>query len=138
MPLIADTTVWSKLRRAPGDVQADFRAAAHEGLIVSSPVVRLEWLHDAENPTEFDERDGVFSGLPELMITPAICRVAVDALPNLRASGSHGHHRVMAGDALVAATAESNRVNVLHDDRHYITLATVLPHFQAVRFGPYA
>lgn len=136
VPLIADTTVWSKLHLAPPDVQEDFRAAAREGLIAGSPVVRLEYLFHMGNPKAFDEADARFQALPPFGITPAICASAVQALRDLRHSGSHGNHKVKAPDALIAATAAANEVNILHDDLHYDRLATVLP-FQPVRFGPY-
>jgi predicted nucleic acid-binding protein len=136
VPLIADTTVWSKLKFAPLDVQADFRQAAREGLIVGSSVVRLEYLFHAKNHAQFDEYDHQLEALPELPLTPAICQLAIDALRALRHKGSHGNHKVKAPDALIAATAEINQVNVLHDDKHYAKLATVL-NFKAVRFGPY-
>jgi predicted nucleic acid-binding protein len=139
VPLIADTTVWSKLWIAPQDVQEDFRAAAEGGLIVSSPVVRLEFLDHQANAQEFDEADARFAALPSLPITPGVCEVAIQALRDLRELGGAGrpqHHRVRAPDALVAATASVNEVNVLHDDTHYDRLATVLD-FDPIRFGPY-
>jgi len=136
VPLIADTTVWSKLKFAPPDVQADFRQAAREGLIVGSPVVRLEYLFHAKDHSKFDEYDARLAALPELPLTPVICRLATDALRALRHRGSHGNHKVKAPDVLIGATAAVNSVNVLHDDKHFAKLATVL-RFEEVRFGPY-
>jgi predicted nucleic acid-binding protein len=64
--LIADTCVWSKLRRAPAQLASDFRAAGRFGLIVGSPIVRMEFLHSASDGAEFDEVDAMFSRPPEL------------------------------------------------------------------------
>jgi predicted nucleic acid-binding protein len=135
-PLIADTTVWCKLRIAPQDAVEDFRAAAEQGLIIGSPVVHLEFLFHQKNGSEFDAADARFSAAPTLPLTPEICTTALDVLRELRARSAGGLHRVKAPDALVAATAAANGVNVLHDDKHYPTLAKVLD-FDAVRFGPY-
>lgn len=136
VPLIADTTAWTKLRIAPQDAKDDFRAAAEAGLIAGSPVVLLEFLHHQRNGEEFDEADTRYAAAPLLPITPAIGRAAINALRELRRQNAGGLHRVKAPDALVAATAAANNVNVLHDDGHYDTLAKVLS-FQPMRFGPY-
>ena len=134
LPLVADTTVWAKLHRAPADLVAAFRAYARDGLILGSPVVRMEWLHDAQNGEEFDERDRLFGTLRELALTRAVSDAALGALRDLRAQGSPGYHRVGLPDALIAATAAENGVNVLHDNpRDYDKLAEVLE-FEPVRF----
>lgn len=132
-PLIADTTVWSKLRGAPSERQEAFHRAVQEGLVLSSPIVRLEWLHDAENGATFDERDELFSTLRELPLSRKIGETAVSALRDLRQQGSPGYHRVRMPDALIAATAQENAVDVLHDNSHYEKLAEVLE-FSSVRF----
>jgi predicted nucleic acid-binding protein len=136
VPLIADTTAWCKLHLAPPEVQEDFRAAAVAGLIVGSPVVHLEFLHHQINGAAFDIADASYSAVPSLPLTPAISAAAVEAMRALRTKSAGGLHRVKAADALIAATAEAYQVNVLHDDKHYGTLAQVLG-FTPVRFGPY-
>ena len=135
-PFIAETTTLCKLKLAPKETRADFRAAAIEGLVATSPVVWLEYLHHAKDRTEFDQWNATLAAFPMFQVTEAICRAAMDAVRTLRAKGTDGHHRVMAGDALVAATAAANGLNVLHDDKHYDKLATVLD-FKPIRFGPY-
>ena len=136
IPLIAETTTLCKLKLAPEEIKADFREAALAGLIATSPVVWLEYLHHARDHVEFDRWHATVTAFPMFLITEAICRAAMDAIRTLRAKGTDGYHRVKAGDALVAATAAANGLNVLHDDAHYDKLATVL-NFKPVRFGPY-
>lgn len=133
--LIADTSVWTKLRQAPPDLFKAFDQALHSRQIVGSPVVRLEWLHDAQNGAEFDERDRNFSALQELPLTREVGMTALTALRELRSQGSPGYHRVNMGDALIAATAQVHVANVLHDDCHFGKLSDVL-NFVAIRFGP--
>jgi predicted nucleic acid-binding protein len=134
VPLIADTSVWAKLSQASPDLLDDFRAAGREGLIVTSTIVQLEYLHDARTGEEFDIRDAVFSRARTLPITRAVSDAALSALRDLRAKGGPGYHRVGVADALIAATAQENSVNVLHDNRrHFAKLAEVLE-FEPVSF----
>jgi predicted nucleic acid-binding protein len=134
VPLIADTNVWSKLHRASETLAEEFYAAGVSGLILSSPVVRLEWLHDASDRDEFDERDALFSELRELPVTRSVCKAAVGALRDLRDIGSPGYWRVDLADALIAATAQDSGVNVLSDNRrHFQKLSRVL-NFEWVDF----
>lgn len=136
LPILVDTTVWSKIRGAPPDLQGHFFEALRSGQVCSSPIIRLEWLHDARTPAEFDERDRLFSALRELALTRSIGEAAVGALRDLRHAGSPGNHRVPLGDALIAATAaEAGGIGVLHDDGHFDKLATVL-HFKPLRLFP--
>ena len=117
IPLIADTCVWSKLRRAPQELAEDFRAGGREGLILSSPIVRMEWLHDARDAAEFEEREAIFSQLRELPVTREVCEAALGALRDLKDTGNPRYWRVDLPDALIAATAQCAAVNVLSDNR---------------------
>ena len=135
VPLIADTSVWAKLSRAPSDLVTDFGAAALTGVILGSPIVAMEFLHDARTASEFRERDAVFSRLRTLPVTRAIAEAALGALRELSGK-SDGYHRVGLGDALIATTAQEASVNVLHDNPgDFDKLAEVLA-FTPVRFGP--
>lgn len=126
-PLIADTCVWSKLGRAPDALADDFYAAGNEGLILSSPVVRMEWLHDAIDASQFDERDHLFSQLRELPVTREVCDTALSALRDLRTMNPARYWRVDMPDALIAATAACASVNVLSDNRRdFAKLSQVL------------
>lgn len=134
VPSIADTSVWAKLAKAPPNLVEDFRAAAREGLIATSAVVQMEYLHDAQSGAEFDIRDAVFSMTRPLPITRPISDAAIGALRDLRARGSDGYHRVGVADALIAATAQEKGFNVLHDNRKdFVRLAEVLT-FEPISF----
>jgi predicted nucleic acid-binding protein len=136
IPLIADTSVWAKLRYAPRDLVDDFGAAARAGLILGSTIVSLEFLHDAKSGAAFDIRDAAFSALRTLPVTRAVSEAAMSGLRDLRAAGADGYHRVGLADALIAATAQENSVNVLHDNPpDFDKLAEVMA-FTPVRFGP--
>ena len=135
VPLIADTSVWAKLGRASPELVADFGAAALAGLIVGSPIVMLEYLHDAKTGTEFQERDALFEQVRTVPVTASVCQAALGALREL-SGRSDGYHRVGLADALIAATAQESSVNVLHDNPgDFDKLAEVLA-FTPVRFGP--
>jgi predicted nucleic acid-binding protein len=135
IPLIADTSVWAKLARAPVDLVADFGAAAYAGLIVGSSIVVLEYLHDAQTAAELQQRDALFSRLRTLPVTEPICKAAVGALREL-STRSDGYHRVGLADALIAATAQDASYNVLHDNPgDFEKLGEVLA-FTPIRFGP--
>jgi predicted nucleic acid-binding protein len=96
-------------------------------LILSSPIVRMEWLHDAQDAAEFEERDELFSQLRELPVTQEVCAAATGALRDLAATGLPRYWRVDLPDVLIAATAASASVNVLSGNRrHFEKLANVL------------
>lgn len=135
VPLIADTSVWAKLSRASNELVADFGSAALAGIIVGSPIVAMEYLHDAKTGGEFRERDALFSRLRTVPVTESVCQAALGALREL-SGRSDGYHRVGLADALIAATAQEASMNVLHDNPgDFDKLAEVLA-FTSVRFGP--
>jgi predicted nucleic acid-binding protein len=134
VPLIADTCVWSKLRRAPDDLAQDFEAAGAAGLILSSPVVRMEWLHDARDQAEFTERDALFSQLRELPVTEVVCDAAIGALRDLLETGLPRYWRVGLPDALIAATAQEASVNVLSGNRRDFEKLSEVLNFDWVNF----
>jgi predicted nucleic acid-binding protein len=93
-----------------------------------------EWLHDADDAAQFDERDQLFSRLRELPLTRQVSDTALSALRELRAKELPRYWRVDLPDALIAATAASCTVNVLTDNRRdFDKLAGVLS-FQPVHF----
>jgi predicted nucleic acid-binding protein len=135
IPLIADTSVWAKLRHAPAELVNDFTAASAAGIVLGSPIVALEFLHDARTESEFRQRDALFARLRTIPVTRAICDAALGAIREL-SRRSDGYHRVGLADALIAATAQESSVNVLHDNPgDFEKLAEVLG-FMPVRFGP--
>jgi len=77
----------------------------------------MEWLHDARDEAEFNEREVIFSGLHELPVTREVGDAAVGALRDLMATGVPRYWRVDLPDALIAATAACAGVNVLSGNR---------------------
>lgn len=132
--LIADTCVWSKLHRASPALVSDFVAAGDAGLILGSPIVRMEFLHDSFDAVVFDEREATFSQLRELPVTREVCDAALGALRELRRAGLPRYWRADLPDVLIAATAACASVNVLSGSRRdFEKLATVL-NFEHVDF----
>ena len=62
-------------------------------------------------------------------MTASACRAALAASRDL-----HGSRRLPAADYLIAAAAAERGFGVLHEDRHFDTLATVLG-FPSVRLS---
>jgi predicted nucleic acid-binding protein len=116
IPRIADSSTWSALKRASklGNVPQEWRDALTAGLICTSPVVRLEMLHSAENAADFEVVESFHAKFREVPLTQPACLAAITALREL-ADVSNGYHRVGLGDALiVASAADALGVGVLH------------------------
>ena len=138
IPRIADTSVWSALHRAGqlGNVPAEWNDALAQGLIRTSPVVRLEMLHSTRNRAEFEALEHLHSRLRDVPLTHPACLAAISALGEL-AAVSDGFHRVGLGDALIVASAQDvGGVGVLHyDHTHFEKLGEVLE-VDVVALGP--
>ena len=135
LPLLADTSAWTNLARTPQEVQRDLEDGLRSQHILTSPIVRLELLHDARDRAAFERTDERLAALRELPLAAGIGQAAIAALRQLSGEGPPGHHRVPLPDALVAATAAERGYAVLFYDRHFDKLATVLG-FQPVWLVP--
>lgn len=69
------------------------------------------------------------AALPQAPVTETVCRAAVAASTQLQA-----RPRLPAADYLIAAAAAERGFGVLHEDRHFDLLATVLS-FESVRLS---
>ncbi len=85
-------------------------------------MANLEILAAARNEREFAAADFVLAALPEAPLTASTCRAALAAMHELG-----GSRRLPAPDYLIAAAAAERGFGVLHADRHFDLLATVLP-----------
>jgi predicted nucleic acid-binding protein len=95
--------------------------------LVACPVTVLEILRTTRNEQELEVVESSFAALPQATITASVCRSALSAAREL---GARRHLPVP--DYLIAAAAAERGFGVLHADRHFDLLATVLP-FESVR-----
>jgi predicted nucleic acid-binding protein len=126
-PLIIDTSAWARQREP--QVAARWAEAVEAGSLASCPVAALEILATARNEPEFDVLDRSLAALPQAPVTETVCRAALAASRQLQARG-----RLPAADYLIAAAAAERGFGVLHEDRHFDLLATVLS-FESVRLS---
>jgi len=124
IPLVIDTSAW--VRQRDPDMLARWDATARARLFASCPVVALELLSGARDEAEHARLATDFDALPQAPVTTSACRAALAASQKLR-----GSRRLPAADYLIAAAADRG-FGVLHEDRHFETLATVLG-FASVR-----
>ena len=124
-PLVMDTSAWNR-QRDPA-VRGSWRDTTRAGLLASCPVAALEIVASARDESEFAELEGVLASLPQAPVTASVCRAAMFASRALR-----GSRRLPSADYLIGAAAAERGFGVLHQDRHFDILATVLG-FESVR-----
>jgi predicted nucleic acid-binding protein len=127
IPLVVDTSAWVR-QREPA-VRERWDATVREGLIASCPVVALELLAAARDEEEHRALSVALDALPQAPVTTSVCRAALAASRDLK-----GSRRLPAVDYLIAAAAAERGFGVLHEDRHFDTLAGVLG-FRSVRLS---
>lgn len=127
VPLVADTSAFVR-QREPG-VTERWRATAGAGLLASCPVAALEILATARSERDFADLDRALAGLSQAPVTASVCAAALSA-----ARALEGSRRLPAADYLIAAAAAERGFGVLHQDRHFDVLATVLG-FESVRLA---
>ena len=125
VPLVVDTSAW--VRQRDPTVSARWEATLQADLLASCPVVALELLAAARDENEFTALSAALDALPQAPVTTSACRAALVASRELR-----GSRRLPAADYLIAAAAAERGFGVLHEDRHFDTLASVLG-FPSVR-----
>ena len=122
---MVDTSAW--VRQRDPAIRERWVATLQAGLIASCPVVALELLAAARNEDEYTALAQALDALPQAPVTASACRAALGASREL-----HGSRRLPAADYLIAAAAAERGFGVLHQDRHFDTLAQVLG-FPSVR-----
>jgi predicted nucleic acid-binding protein len=127
IPLVIDTSAWAR-QRDPA-IAGDWAAALEAGLLASCPVSALEILSTARDEREFAALERGLAALPNAPVTESVCRAALAASAALQA-----RRRLPAADYLIAAAAAERGFGVLHEDRHFDLLATVLA-FESVRLS---
>jgi predicted nucleic acid-binding protein len=127
IPLVVDTSAWVR-QREPA-IRERWVATLRAGLLASCPVVALELLAASRDEAEYLALSAALDALPQAPVTSTACRAALAASRDLR-----GSRRLPAADYLIAAAAAERGFGVLHDDRHFDTLTTVLG-FPSVRIS---
>ncbi len=125
VPLVIDTSAWAR-HRNPGVVER-WEATHEAGCFASCPAAALEILQTAPDESTFEALDRHFAALPQATVTDSVCRAAHGAMRDLGA-----RRRLPAPDYLIAAAAAEQGFGVLHADRHFDLLASVLE-FESVR-----
>ncbi len=138
LPLIVDTSALGIWKNTPQTARDQFRAAADALELRISPIVILEFLHDAFNRPEFDVRRQRFSAFQQVALDSTDGPAAIQAMYDLAhlEPEKTGYHKVKAPDALIAASAVRAGCGVLHYDHDYERLAEVMPLVQ-VPFVPF-
>ncbi len=127
LPLVIDTSAWT--RQAEPAILGRWRATMEADLLACCPVAALEILGGARDESAFADLDRALASLPQAPVTRAACASALAASRELR-----GGRRLPASAYLIAAAAAERGFDVLHRDRHFDLLATVLP-FESVNLA---
>lgn len=98
-------------------------AADLDGELCLCVVTRLEILHSARSPADFQALEDDLLQFRDLRMDAETFAAAAGAQRELSAPG---HHRVPIPDLLIAACAQQHGAVVLHLDRHFDHLASVL------------
>jgi predicted nucleic acid-binding protein len=86
-------------------------------------ITRFEILYSARSPRSFEQLEEQLDTFRELRVDAETIAVARTAQREL---ATKSRHRLPVPDLLIAACAHQHQANVLHLDRHYDTLASVL------------
>ena len=130
--LVVDTSAWVRAHRPT--VRESWQRAMIEDRLRLSPATRLEILYSARDGAAVATLAAGLAGLRTASLTRAITATAEATLHAL-AEIAPGAHRMPPVDYLLAATAHEINAAVIHYDRHFDILATVLP-FQSVWLAP--
>jgi predicted nucleic acid-binding protein len=103
--------------------------AGLEGELCLCPVVRFELLFSARSPADYVTLEQDLDLFRELRMDAETFATAGGAQQEL---AREGRHRVPIPDLLIAACAQQHAADVVHVDRHFEILASVL-HFNPVR-----
>lgn len=124
-PVVADTSAWMLARRVP-EARERLLAAVERGDVAWCWPMRYELTVDARGPDGIAAVDRTLEGLREIAVDRAVQRGVLAAMRDLAGSGSHGAHRLPLTDLTVAVAAQLAGLAVLHFDRHFERLGTLL------------
>lgn len=93
--------------------------------IATCDMVRLELLHNARAPSEFNALAADLNRLPDCPIEKSAWRRALWVYGQLAAQGGLHQRAVKHPDLLIAAAAEAAEVTVLHYDEDFDRIAPI-------------
>lgn len=123
-PWVADTSAWA--RASDRKVVPRWQAMVRAGDLIACAPVTMEMIFDAPDRDAVERVASAMAGFRQAPITHSVTDAAIWAMRELARRGAAGAHRVRVPDALIAAAAAERGFGVLHYDRHFDTLATVL------------
>lgn len=123
-PWVADTSAWA--RAGDEEVAPRWREVVKAGELVACAPVTMEMIFDAPDRDAVERVATAMAGFRQAPISRSVTDAATWAMRELAQRGTAGAHRVRVPDALIAAAAAERGFGVLHYDRHFDTLATVL------------
>ena len=123
-PWVADTSAWARANAR--EVAQQWREVVKVGELVACPPVTMEMIFDAPDRDAVERVAVAMAGFRQAPISRSVTDAATWAMRELAQRGAAGAHRVRVPDALIAAAAAERGFGVLHYDRHFDTLATVL------------
>ncbi len=123
-PWVADTSAWA--RAGEKEVAPNWRTMVSAGDLVTCAPVTMEMIFDAPDREAVETVASAMAGFRQAPITRSVTDAAIWSMRELAQRGAAGAHRVRVPDALVAAAAAERGFGVLHYDRHFDALATVL------------
>lgn len=121
---VVDSTVWSKVRtKTRPDLAEWFNSAVQAELVVTCEPVVLELLRSARNSAAFANQADILALLPTVPTGEPQFRRAREVQTALAETGRH--RGVPPIDLLIAASAETAGLPVLHYDHDYEVIASV-------------
>ena len=112
-------------RRVP-QARERLLAAIERGDVAWCWPVRYELTVDSRGPDGIEAVDRTLEGLREIAVDRTVQRGVLSAMRELASSGSHGAHRLPLTELTVAVAAQTSGLDVLHFDRHFERLGTLL------------
>ncbi|WP_053226775.1 PIN domain-containing protein [Solirubrobacter soli] len=97
--------------------------AGEEDELCLCAITRLELLYSARSPADYQQLETDLAEFRDLRMNAETFDIALGAQREL---ADRGRHRVSIPDLLIAACAQQHGADVLHVDRHFDALASVL------------
>lgn len=122
--ILADTTVWIHFFRGAGTLVQDRLAPLiMADRLVTANVIIMEILHGARSQKDYDKLRQDLSAMHCLEVSANVWERACQLAFTLRKNGAN----VPLTDTLIASLAQEYDALLLHDDRHYELIASVVP-----------